>query len=296
MLQQTTVKMVVPFFERWMRQIPDFEALARATEEDVVLLWSGLGYYSRARRLRELAPHVLHTSPKKYEEWLQLPGIGPYTAAAIASIAWDDPVAVVDGNVVRVWSRLTNEVRVFKSQHAARQHFSSIAQEHIFVDAPGDYNQAMMDLGATICTPRDPQCTQCPLSRECMALRCKNIHTCPHFESRPRRRQRKVRLWIQRGQQLLVRRISDSSATSLNGLYELPEWSEETRAFTEIEEFFFSHKRSIGQCTFTEDIYRASIRALPDNPDFTWICNVDTVALSGPHRRWIVRYLLTPGS
>jgi A/G-specific adenine glycosylase len=295
MLQQTTVGTVVPFFERWMQKIPNFEALSRATENEILLLWSGLGYYGRARRLKELASLILRDPPKSYDEWLCLSGIGPYTAAAIASIACNDSVAVVDGNVVRVWSRLIDDDRVFKNQHEAYRCFFPLAQAHIFLDAPGDYNQAVMDLGATVCTPKNPDCAGCPLNRECGARRNHNVNNCPRFAPRRHRRQRRVRLWIQRGRKLLVRRISDLSSTSLNGFYELPERTPDTWSFAEIKEFFFRRNRSIGQCTFTEEVYRAEVGDVPSGGDLKWIHDVHDVPLSGPHRRWILQYLLNDG-
>src|SRR5690606_16353514 len=153
MLQQTRIDAALPYFDRWMNALPDFTSLASASEEKVLKLWEGLGYYRRARNLHRLAQTIvtLPEIPRTAESWPQFPGIGPYSAAAITSIAFDAPAACVDGNVVRVLARLTGTSKELKDSGSAARLFQPLAQELIDRDDPGAHNQAMMELGATAC-------------------------------------------------------------------------------------------------------------------------------------------------
>ncbi|HBR93576.1 MAG TPA: A/G-specific adenine glycosylase, partial [Opitutae bacterium] len=145
MAQQTQIKTMLPYFERWMRRFPDFAALAEAPAEDVLKHWEGLGYYSRARNLHKLAKEyvALEPKPRSREDWQQLPGIGPYTSAAISSIALGEPAAVVDGNVVRILARLTDDARVFKNNGEAVKAFTPTAEAVLDQGNAGEHNQAM---------------------------------------------------------------------------------------------------------------------------------------------------------
>lgn len=168
MLQQTRVETVVPYYRRWLERFPDVEALAEAEADDVLLVWQGLGYYRRARGLHAGARVVRERHggavPRTVEELRALPGVGEYTAAAVASIAFGTPVGVVDGNVRRVFARLFDEAA------PSAGWLRATAAALVDPDRPGDWNQALMDLGATVCTPRTPACGSCPLSGECRAL------------------------------------------------------------------------------------------------------------------------------
>ena len=172
MLQQTQVDTVIPYFERWMAQFPDVTALAAASEQDVLTLWEGLGYYSRARNLHKAAQVLLREYngrlPETAEGLQELPGIGPYTAAAIASIAFGQDVATVDGNIRRVFSRLFNLTEPLRSPASERQIWA-LAEANLPSGKAGLYNQALMDLGATICTPKSPDCERCPVVAVCQA-------------------------------------------------------------------------------------------------------------------------------
>jgi len=169
MLQQTRVEAVIPYYERFLARFPDVESLAAASEPDVLTAWSGLGYYSRARNLHRAAKQVARDGlPADYAQLRELGGIGPYTAAAVASIAFGLPHAAVDGNVMRVISRLTNDAGEISSP-LIRRRFAEEAQSLLDPSRPGDFNQAMMELGAKICVPRSPDCTQCPVCRFCAA-------------------------------------------------------------------------------------------------------------------------------
>ncbi len=170
MLQQTRVAAVIPYYEKFLERFPDVHALAHAQEEEVLRLWSGLGYYSRARNLQRSARQVVAefggVFPKSREKILSLSGIGDYTASAIASIAFDEKCAVLDGNVARVISRL-GAIRGDLRESRKWQALQKEADRLLAREAPGDWNQAMMELGAMVCTPRTPQCLLCPVSAHC---------------------------------------------------------------------------------------------------------------------------------
>ncbi len=168
MLQQTRVDTVVPYYGRWLERFPDIQTLAEAEEDEVLRAWQGLGYYSRARRLQEGAQVVRETHggivPGNSEALRELPGIGEYTAGAVASIAFGEVVPAVDGNVKRVLSRL------FDLPAPTPGEYRALATELVDPQRPGDFNQAMMELGALVCVPRSPRCGECPVASECLAL------------------------------------------------------------------------------------------------------------------------------
>ncbi len=172
MLQQTRVETVIPYFEKWMLAFPTVQALAAAPEQQVLSLWEGLGYYSRARNLHKGAQVVVTQLngqiPASPTELQLLPGIGAYTAAAIASMAFNQNVATVDGNIKRVYSRLFNVEEIVESVTGTKLIWA-LAKEHLPPARAGDYNQALMDLGATVCLPKNPSCGQCPLESICKA-------------------------------------------------------------------------------------------------------------------------------
>jgi A/G-specific adenine glycosylase len=172
MLQQTRVAAAIPYYERFLERFPNLETLAAAPEEEVLRLWAGLGYYSRARNLQKAAKLVIanHNAifPSDLAEALALPGIGAYTAAAILSIAFQKKHAVLDGNVARVLARL-NAVRGDLRENGTWPKLQKAAGHLLAEQSPGDWNQAMMELGATLCTPRSPQCLLCPVSEFCQA-------------------------------------------------------------------------------------------------------------------------------
>ncbi len=170
MLQQTRAQAVIPYYERFLARFPTLPALAAAAEEEVLTAWSGLGYYSRARNLRRAAQRIAANGgfPSDYESIRALPGIGDYTAAAIASIAFGLPHAVLDGNVMRVIARVENDASDISSSRT-RERFRGIAQGWLDAADPGAFNQALMEAGATICLPKNPLCLLCPLAAVCKA-------------------------------------------------------------------------------------------------------------------------------
>jgi len=189
MLQQTQVATVIDYYRRWIERFPTVDALAEATEDDVLHAWQGLGYYSRARRLLEGARYLVREHgrelPRNPDAWLEVPGVGRYTAGAVTSIAFGAKAPVVDGNVMRVLCRLYalagNPQKAPLAQELWRR-----AEALLVTGAPGDVNQALMELGATVCQPKAPKCSACPWSSRCQALRAGKPEHYPQLPERPK--------------------------------------------------------------------------------------------------------------
>jgi A/G-specific adenine glycosylase len=224
MLQQTRVAAVIPFYEKFLARFPSAGALASAPEQELLSCWSGLGYYSRARNLQKAAQQVVERGgfPRDYESIRGLAGVGDYTAAAIASIAFRLPHAVMDGNVLRVLARLTNDHGSVRSS-AVRQRLKEAADHLVDPRNPGRHNQALMELGATICLPKQPQCLLCPLAGFCEGRRRGTQNQLPVKASRaaPVRIEKTLLVIERRGKLLLWQRPPDSP--KLAGFWELPE-------------------------------------------------------------------------
>lgn len=225
MLQQTTVGTVIPYFARFLERFPTLDALAAADETEVLALWSGLGYYARARNLwraaREVAARGLF--PRRAEELRALPGFGPYTAAAVAAIAFAEPIVPVDGNVRRVIARLHALALAGPAlERRVRGIAEAAAAEPLFRARPGDGVQALFDLGATLCTPRAPLCLTCPLAPGCLARAQGLAEALPRPKPKPERPERFGLHFLVRdaeGRVLLRRRPASGL---LGGLWELP--------------------------------------------------------------------------
>lgn len=298
MLQQTQVVTVLPYFDRWLRELPDFAALAAAPEAKVMKLWEGLGYYSRARNLQRLAQAWVAAAakPRTPAEWQELPGIGPYTAAAITSIAFDEPAAVVDGNVVRILARLAGEARQFRDGTEAVKHFTPLANALIPGAHPGTHNQAMMELGATVCTRANPQCLLCPVAEFCAARAAGTAGELPRLKPKVIEQKSVARLWcLDRGHLLL--RQGDAKARRLAGLHELPE-AADLDLKPAASALLATKRRTITRFAITESIYAApptpALRAkVAKSADLAWVPvrQLDRVTLSGPHRRWVTELL-----
>lgn len=211
MLQQTQVKTVLPYFERFMKALSDIKALAYVDEVELLKLWEGLGYYSRARNLQKAARMIMEQHqgqlPASYEQLLKLPGIGEYSAGAIASIAFNIPVPVVDGNVLRVLARLMASSEDI-AQMKVRKEFREVMVAILPHDRPGDFNQAMMELGATVCLPGTPRCAECPVHMFCTANQQDSVQKFPFKSPKAPRRveQRTVILVLAEGKVLLRQR------------------------------------------------------------------------------------------
>ena len=172
MLQQTTVKAVIPYYEKFVKRFPNVKALANSRIEDVYEHWAGLGYYSRARNIHKAASELLRlkTFPKNHQELLSLSGFGDYTARAVSSQAFEEPVGVVDGNVIRVLSRRFG-LPIEHWKNKEKRILQEIADHYAKLEQPSQINQAFMELGATICSPQNPTCLLCPLKKNCLALK-----------------------------------------------------------------------------------------------------------------------------
>jgi A/G-specific adenine glycosylase len=232
MLQQTQVETVRPYFERWMAQLPTLEDLARAPLDDVLQLWTGLGYYARARNLHRLAQAVVEQGrselPRTAESLRALPGVGPYTAGAVASIAWGEPEPLVDGNVARVLGRilgLQGDLRAPPRWSQLWQAAELLVRRDGAREQPGAWNQALMELGALVCRPEAPTCLLCPVAPHCAALAQGLVDAIP--PPRARTRQSLVEsghLVILRGDHVLAAQRPQQGAEGRlwGGLWELP--------------------------------------------------------------------------
>lgn len=223
-LQQTRVDQGTAYWLRFMERFPRVELLAMAEEGEVLRLWQGLGYYSRARNLLAAARQVVHEHgglfPTTHADLMQLKGVGDYTAAAISSICFGRADAVVDGNVYRVLARVFGISTPIDST-AGRKEFGALAARLIDHNAPGDHNQAVMELGATVCTPKRPSCGECPLAHKCNALASGRIDALPVKESRTRVRERHFNyLHVVVGAELYVQQRGPGDIWQ--GLWELP--------------------------------------------------------------------------
>jgi A/G-specific adenine glycosylase len=225
MLQQTQVKTVIPYFERWMRALPTIADFARARPERVLKLWEGLGYYRRARLAHAAARLIMEQHagrfPEKFDDVLALPGVGRYTAGAICSIAFNQPAPILDGNVIRVLSRLLGIAGDPRSKTVNTKLWRAAEALVCASGEPSRLNQGMMELGALICLPRQPKCPACPLRRDCFALRRKRVEEFPAPPPKTAVTQRRfIALVVRDGGRLLVRRRPAGSVNA--GLWEFP--------------------------------------------------------------------------
>jgi len=249
MLQQTRVAAVLPRYERFFRRFSSVEKLAKAREASVLAEWSGLGYYRRARNLRAAARIVVSAGkfPQNAEAWRKLPGIGRYTAAAIASIAFDEAVAVLDGNVERVIRRLLGKA-------GTTAQYWRTAQKLLDNSRPGDFNQAIMELGATVCVPGQPLCVQCPIQSF-----CRTRGRGSGLSRKPRQQKREIayELALSNSSVRLVRR--SKSATLMPSMWELPPCA----ITNESDMILFSLRHSITNTDYTvRVIKRANVSSI----------------------------------
>jgi len=251
MLQQTRVAAAIPYYERFLLQFPDVRTLAEAPPDDVLRLWSGLGYYSRARNLQQAAQQITakHRGffPSVYDDVLALPGIGAYTVAAILSIAFDAKHAVLDGNVARVIARI-GAIRGDLRKGERWQSLQKFADRLLDEKTPGDWNQAMMELGATVCTPKSPQCLLCPVAKSCESRKLGIQEEIP--EKRKKRAAVEIELAAAvfldaKGRTLLLpppeksttKPMADEIATLVSRMWHFPTISVKTNAKAELSYF-----------------------------------------------------------
>lgn len=295
MCQQTQIATAIPYFERWTARWPDFASLAKAREPEVLAAWAGLGYYTRARNLLALAQQVAgRPEPRTAEAWRAFKGVGPYTAAAIASIAFAEPVAVVDGNVVRVLARVAGARTRFKDTTTAAKAFTPLANALVDPKRPGDFNQAMMELGATLCRKAAPACADCPVAKWCDARRRGDAAELPRFEAKARKTAEVARALVRHRGKVLLRR-NPRDARRLAGMAELPEVATLGVAAGRSA---MVRRRTIGTVTYEETLVEVAVtpaaaRAWTADPGLEWIAEaaLAEAALTGPHLRWLREWL-----
>ena len=279
MLQQTRVAAVIPYYERFLARFPTVQALADAREQDLLAAWAGLGYYSRARNLGHAAKKIVETGgfPRDHAVLRSLKGIGDYTAAAIASIAFGGPHLAMDGNAIRVLSRLTNE-RGNVLIRPVRDRLSEAGGRWLDRKRPGDFNQALMDLGATVCLPKEPRCVGCPVGRFC-AARAAGVEKelplkIPH--AKPIEVE-KALLVVERGGRILAWQ-RDQESRRLAGFWELPEYGEIPGARLGRKLGTFRH--TIVNTSYRYEVYRAALPSAPRGFRWLTVDKLHEIALS----------------
>ena len=295
MLQQTRVAAVLPYYERFLTRYPTPQSFAAAPESDVLACWAGLGYYSRARNLQASAKQIAESGayPRNYDDLRELAGVGAYTAAAIASIAFEEPHAAVDGNVLRVMARFTAEKGDLRATET-RTRLGAAAQKLLDPHRPGDFNQAMMELGATVCLPRNPRCPECPVVSGCRAHALGLQNQLPVKASKPRPADVPRRLLVIRQKEaILLRRLADDSRR-LAGFWELPEPEHVPRArpLREIGEFRHTIVSTNHCCRVTLASIRSS--AVGRVCEWTPLASLASLPLSTMARKALVLAGLAP--
>lgn len=306
MLQQTRVDTVIPYYERFMARLPSVQALAEVREEELLKLWEGLGYYSRARNLQKAARCICKESggafPGSYEQLCSLPGVGPYTAGAIASIVFGLPVPAVDGNVLRVLSRLTENPRDIAEPAVKKQMTAALAQVYPAGHC-GDFTQSLMELGAVVCVPNGlPKCGSCPLRQLCRAFRHGTQTEYPvQTKKQPRRAEQKTVLLLCCGGRAAVRKRPQGGL--LGGLWEFPcldgalsaaeiaAWLEQQGAHAAHIERALSRKHIFTHVEWDMTAYRVSCPHAfqPDGGGLVWATPeqlADEIALPTAFRRF----------
>ncbi len=263
MLQQTKTIQVENYYNRFIKAFPTVQKLAKADLDKVLHSWEGLGYYSRARNLHKAAQHIVYNLKSKFpatpNELIQLSGIGSYTSAAIASFAFDYPIAAVDGNVIRVLSRIYKLKIDFKSQKGKNE-IQSIANLCLANSSSSDFNQAMMNLGAMICTPRNPKCVVCPFEKYCLAKKDDVIELFPIKKEKIKIRKRHFNYFLiidSNHQSIIQKRIENDIWKEL---YELPRIENKSIKFlskAEIISYLKTHIKSLKNIDITSK-YRVS--------------------------------------
>jgi len=285
MLQQTQVATVLAYFERWLRRFPDFESVARATEDEVLRAWQGLGYYSRARNLHAAAKIIGRnfrgSLPQTIEELQQLPGVGRYTANAIASFAFDQAVPIVETNVARVIARLFN-FQIAIDTSAGRQALWKNAAQLLPQHHAREHNSALMDLGATICAARNPRCNLCPIRNFCCAI---DPHLLPIKKAAP------PLLHLRENHSFLFSRgriLLEKSTERWRGMWMLPRLftSARNKKPLHVSQFSFTHHRVTLALFATSNGTRAS-----KSQRWFHVRDLHAIAIPSPHRRALKQLL-----
>ena len=282
-LQQTRIAQGQAYWERFLARFPDVESLAAASEDEVLRLWEGLGYYSRGRNLLAAARQIATRGsfPASFEEIRALKGVGDYTAAAIGSIAFGLPLAVVDGNVYRVLSRYFG-IETPIGSNAAKKEFTALAQSLLPAANPGDFNQAMMDFGALQCTPQSPACLTCPLADSCVALRTGRTASLPVRKAPVKVRERQFHyIYIRCGGETALRRRGPGDIWQ--GLWEPYLEEGELQGFPGMRLLKKGVRHQLTHQTLTADFHLLECAEKPTLPEgFIWIPESDLEQYAKP--------------
>ena len=306
MLQQTQVKTVIPYWERWMRRLPNVGALARASEALVLKLWEGLGYYSRARNLQRAAQLVVREHrgdfPPEFEAVLALPGIGRYSAGAICSIAFNQPHPVLDGNVIRVLTRLFG-IPGNPKERRTNERLWQLAAEIVTSARRSDrgcshLNQSLMELGATVCLPQNPQCAKCPLRKDCVALKGGRIDRLPNLPARAKATARHFMAFVVNDRERFLVRQRPGGVVN-QGLWEFPNVEvtngEGRHPQTIANQFLdvslassdslFTIRHSITRYRIAVDVFLGRARGKAKSGHWLTLKEIDSRALTSAHRK-----------
>ena len=311
MLQQTQVKTVIPFWNRWLRELPTIEAAANASSEKIHKLWEGLGYYTRVRNLQKAAQVIAEKHggkfPENFDDVLALPGIGRYTAGAICSIAFNQPMPILDGNVIRVLTRIfgitenpkekKTNARLWQLAEELVKH-SSLATRHSSL-ACSHLNQSLMELGALICTPRNPQCLICPVKKLCIAFKENRVEELPNLGKRAAATARTFFAFvIERNGKFLVQQRPIGIVNA--HLWEFPnfeingEIKNAQKIFDSAFDFkaaklqpFHTIKHSITRYRMTLEAFHVRLKNSPKKPTGVWLSpkEFDSLAFSSAHKK-----------
>ncbi|MGA8025831.1 MAG: A/G-specific adenine glycosylase [Bryobacteraceae bacterium] len=284
MLQQTRVAAVIPYYECFLNRFPNLEELASAPESELLAYWAGLGYYYRARNLQRAARLMRDAGafPATYEKIRELPGIGDYTAAAVASISFNLSHAVLDGNVFRVLSRVFDDSTNIATQ-SGRKHFHVLAEDLLDREDPGAFNQAMMELGATVCLPKNPQCLLCPVSRLCCARSSGRAGDLPvKIAARKRVSEKRVLFWIEQDGRILAWQ-RPSTSNLMPGFWELPEASQLSDLGPTRKLGSFRHAITFHDYSF--DVVEASSPPVPGECKWIPLRDLETIPTSTTLRK-----------
>jgi A/G-specific adenine glycosylase len=284
MLQQTQVGTVLPYYKDWLRRFPNFAALARASEAEVLHAWQGLGYYNRARNLHATAKivatrHCGHF-PKSIDQLQQLPGVGKYTAHAIATFAFDQPVAIIEANTSRLLSRLL-DLRIPIDSTAGRSALWNSASALAPKKAPAAYNSALLDLGALVCLPRQPKCGVCPVKKFC---RAKNPNSLPIKRPRPGTKQLvEKHLFVIRNDKLLLQK----SPARWRGMWILPPVKLDGFKPSSLPHPIYTAVFPFTNHQVALKVFRRRLRKIDNGKCWFPFCKLDSIPIPSPHRRAI---------
>ncbi len=295
MLQQTQVQTVIPYYEKWLKRFPDITTLAKAPESEVMKYWAGLGYYRRARMLHEAAKTIMKDHGGKFpsvpEKILELPGIGRYTAGAISSIAFGLPQPILDGNVIRILTRIEGIGDDIGSPKTL-QKLWKISESVVPEKNPGDFNQAMMELGATVCTPQNPDCSACPATSSCFSFKNKSWEKFPFKKNREKLENiGSAALVLRQAGKVLVEK--QPRTARWGGLWMFPHAKNQKSVF---KKFRLSAEKGLHKMTlfhgFTKykvrlDVYESLEKPFLPDGDFKWarVRDLEQIAFPSPHKK-----------